>query len=156
MKNILKILGLIVFSVVATQCKVSREPHDSIVKEWDSSADPLRERFGLRVNLTTNVATFFENGTAIKSWPVSTTRNDGRAFTGGTFRFDEMTTCLKAFGSDRSGDGPLPCSRDNPMGYRALWFLSGAWGIIGLDSSTHPSIVNQDAEGRRTTRGCGS
>ena len=66
--NSVLIIGM---SLASVQCKSLSQTEDSSVKERDSSADPLSEPFGLRVNLTTNMATFFENGKAIKSWKVA-------------------------------------------------------------------------------------
>ena len=149
--NSVLIIGM---SLASVQCKSLSQTEDSSVKESDSSADPLKEPFGLRVNLTTNMATFFENGKAIKSWKVASARNDGKSATPtGKFRFHELTTCV-SWKSTRNNAQTGPCSSDNPLGFRALWFNSSNYGLHGVDSSHISSVTASSADARRQSSGC--
>lgn len=145
---------LITLGIASVQCKSLSQNQDSSAKERDSSADPLSEPFGLRVNLTTNIATFFENGKAIRSWKIASARSDGKSQTPtGKFRFHEMTTCV-SWKSTRNGAQTGPCTSDNPLGFRALWFNSSSYGLHGVDSSHISSVTGGTAESRRQSSGC--
>jgi hypothetical protein len=154
MKILSKLVVLVALSVSVVQCKTNSGAEDSSAKERDSSADPLGEPMGLRVNLDSNMATFFENGVAIKKWKVASARNDGRSATPtGKFRFHEMTTCVR-WTSTRNGASAGPCAADNPLGFRALWFNSSTFGLHGVDSAHISSVTSESAESRRQSSGC--
>ncbi len=154
MKFFSKSVLMLMLGLTSVQCKSLSEGEDSSAKERDSSADPLSEPFGLRVNLTTNMATFFENGKAIRSWKVASARNDGKSITpSGRFRFHEMTTCV-SWKSTRNDAKTGPCTSDNPLGFRALWFNSSNYGLHGVDSSHISSVTSSSADSRRQSSGC--
>ena len=145
---------MVTLGLATVQCRSLSQNEDSSAKDRDSSADPLSEPFGLRVNLTTNMATFFENGKAIRTWKVASARNDGKSQTPtGKFRFHEMTTCV-SWKSTRNDAQTGPCSSDNPLGFRALWFYSSSYGLHGVDSSHVSSVTGSTAESRRQSSGC--
>ena len=138
---------------VAVSCG-SQNSIDSKIAQRDASADPLSEKFGVRINLNTNMATFFESGKPIRQWKVATARNDGKSITpSGRFRFHELTTCAR-WVSTRSNIGAGPCAPDNPLGHRALWFLTNNYGLHGVDDSHIESVTAITADGRRQSSGC--
>ncbi len=148
-------LGLIaaIAAIAATSCKQGTF-QSSEFENADPTADVLKERFGVRVNITTNMATFFENGVPIRRWKVATARSDGRSATPqGRFRFHELTTCV-SWTSTRSSASTGPCTSDNPLGYLALWFQGGSYGLHGVDSSHIESVTATTADGRRQSSGC--
>jgi hypothetical protein len=145
------LIGLLFVSAVG--CK-QRTNNEGGVKQRDESADPLHERFGVRINITTNMATFYENGKAIRQWKVATARDDGRSATPeGKFRFHEMTTCT-SWTSTRNGASTGPCAGDNPLGYRGMWFHGSSYGLHGVDDAHISSVIGSDAESRRQSSGC--
>jgi hypothetical protein len=143
----------IIAALSVTSCK-ARTYSSSKVENADSSADVLRERYGVRVNITTNMATFYESGIPIRRWKVATARNDGLSATPeGRFRFHELTTCV-SWQSTRNSANTGPCAADNPLGYLALWFQGGSYGLHGVDSSHIDSVVATTSDGRRQSSGC--
>jgi hypothetical protein len=132
----------------------SQPSFDSTVTQKDPNANPLTEKFGVRVNLTTNMATFYEDGQPIRQWKVATARYDGKSITPpGKYRFHELTTCVR-WTSTRNNSSAGPCAPDNPLGYRALWFFTSEYGMHGVDAAHLDSVTAQSAEGRRQSSGC--
>lgn len=146
------VFGLAVMAVVS--CK-PRTFNNSEVAERDSSADIMAEPFGVRVNLTTNMATFFENGKPIRKWKVATARNEPESNTPpGKFRFHELTTCVRWVFTRPPFPSAGPCAADNPLGFRAMWFHTGAYGLHGVDDAHVESVTASTAEERRKSSGC--
>ncbi|NBW82771.1 murein L,D-transpeptidase, partial [bacterium] len=132
----------------------SQNSVDSKIAQRDESADPMKEKLGVRVNLNTNMATFYENGKPIRQWKVATARDDGKSITpSGTFRFHELSTCTR-WASTRSNVNAGPCAPDNPLGQRALWFLTSNYGLHGVDDSHIESVTGRTADERRQSSGC--
>jgi hypothetical protein len=114
----------------------------------------LKETYAVRVNIKTNMATFYENGKSIRTWKVATARNDGKSATPtGTFRFQELTVC-QPWISTRNNAKAGPCESINPTGKFALWFSSREYGLHGVDSSHIDSVTGSTAESRRQSSGC--
>jgi L,D-transpeptidase catalytic domain len=137
--------------------QIKRDPSgedQSEVANRDAAANPKKEDFGLRVNLTTNIATFYERGRAVRRWKVASARRDGRSSTPeGHFRFHEMTVCVP-WKSTRGAASTGPCSPRNPLGARALWFVNGEYGLHGVDAAHILSVTDATAESRRQSSGC--
>lgn len=127
---------------------------DAEIANRDASADPHKEHMGMRINLTTNMATFYQDGKAIRSWKVATARDDQKSVTPeGRFRFHQLTTCVPWI-STRKNATSAPCAGDNPLGFRAMWFLSAKYGLHGVDSSHLDSVQAKTASARRKSSGC--
>lgn len=139
---------------LATSCK-TRSFGESNVAERDSEANPLTEQFGVRVNLSTNMATFYENGKPIRKWKVATARDDGLSMTPpGTYRFHELTTCVRWTFTRPPFPSAGPCADDNPLGFRAMWFNTSEYGLHGVDEAHISSVTAPNTEGRRQSSGC--
>lgn len=127
------------------QERVSSGVDESLVKSEDHA---------VRVNLATNITTYYRKGVAKRSWKVASARNDGKSITpNGTFRFHELETC-PPWVSTRNGGSASPCANDNPLGKTALWFLSAEYGLHGVDDAHIDSVTAATADERRQSSGC--
>lgn len=139
-------------AILFAACKPIKNASE--VKHRDGSADVSTEAFGLRINITTNTATFFEKGVPIRNWKVATARLDGKSQTPeGRFRAHELTVCVP-WVSTRNSASTGPCAPDNPLGYRAIWFSGAEYGVHGVDSSHLSSVTATSAVDRRQSSGC--
>lgn len=150
-----KFIAAILAALLSTSACVTRShTSDADLEEADSSAS-LNEEHALRVNLTTNMATYYKNGQPIRAWKVASARRDGRSATPtGKFRAHELTICAP-WTSTRNNLSTGGCAENNPLGKRALWFNAGRqYGMHGVDSSHISSVTGSSAESRRQSSGC--
>ena len=116
----------------------------------------LQEKHAVRVNLETNMATYYKYGAPIKSWKIASGKTDGKSDTPlGTFRFHELSVCQEWKGT-RTAASYGACDPGNPTGSRGLWFKGTQYGLHGIGNSkdAHESVTIDDVNKRRASLGC--
>lgn len=114
-------------------------------------AETLAGANGVRVNVRSNYATYFENGQARAKWKVATAR-PGKSTPRGIFSIHHKDVCPPW---SLNGSSAGPCAAGNPLGKKALWFNSGfSYGLHGVNAGAIWSVSDPNPRNRDQSSGC--
>ncbi|MEM1009227.1 MAG: L,D-transpeptidase [Myxococcota bacterium] len=125
-----------------------KEPTPPKEKKPTPPKDKVRK---IIVELSSNKLFYYEDGALVRSWNIGSARA-GKKQPKGSFRILSKQTCPIYYGNGKIK--PIRgCSKRNPLGSKALWFVGTLYGLHGTNAP-HLIAANTTARQRRVSAGC--